>query len=369
MLVSSISNNVASKPIGIHIEVTKNQPIRFPDTPIEGIASQGIMSLSHACENVFYARGVPENTIFRTILSEDQGELLLKDPKLVLSSQMFPTTHDGKKVIGYEDPTFISKDTNPFCPNEDAFLTSQVYKMNEGNKLAVNLVYIGLDKEENVTHLRTILTPEDIIQSGIVKACDMVKEGELFLPDDGRKFLFFEYGGSDDENFKSNIGIAEIKNGTIYPNSISKFYTADEDNSEHISTDSNPIPINEDLNLLFFNRRRNNEWGITFMLFDNFLNIQHVHPDLIIRAPKTTGLGPGNQLIAFLSHITNKGNGEIEVLYHVNDERPYYALIRLTSSNNSGLTHLTLKPENPEEKVCHEPPLSTPEVEAKGTFS
>lgn len=316
-------------PLNPKLTLNQCHEINIPDLPLKDIASEGIMSLTRAGTNLVYGRGVPENTIFRAKLN-NTGSPYLDNLELVVSKDDFPHTHDAKKVIGYEDPTFIGKEINPFFQGENGILCSQTYKLKE-KKLGVNLVYIGLSKNGKATHIYTILTPQDIVKANVALEADMVKEGELFIQKDGRKYLFFEFGGSDNgKDFTSNIGLAEIKDGKT--TSISKFYTAEVDNSEHISTDSNPLPLTDDLNLLFFNRRRNNEWGITYMIFNNNFNIQFVYPDFLIRAPKNIGFGPHNQLIAFVSHLLFVGDKEYEVFYHVNDKRPYYALINIETN-------------------------------------
>lgn len=306
--------------------------IKIPILPIQNIASSGVMALSKARENIVYGRGIPENTIFRARLNTP-GELGLDNFELVVSKDDFPITSDGSKVSGYEDPTFIDKEINPFFYGEDGILCSQTYRLNTSNKLEVNLVYIGLNIDGKATHIQTVLTPKSLVEAKIVKTADMVKEGEIFVQKDGRIYLLFEYGGSDNgKDFTSNISIAEIKNGMIH--SIAKFYTAGEDNSEHLSTDSNPIQLIDDTNLLFFNRRRNNEWGVTYLLFGDNFQIIFVCPDFLVRAPTNIGLGPNAQLIAFTSQVVNHNNESIEVFYHVNDERPYYTVAKIGEQTN-----------------------------------
>lgn len=329
MLVSSTSNNVANKPLGIYIEVTKNKPVKFPTPLIKDIANTGIMSLNkadgEANQEKFYARGVLENTIFVSNLIREQEDFSLQNLELVVSSNTFPRTHDGKEVIGYEDPTYVKAQINPFELNQEALLCTQVYVLENSNKLYTNLVYIGLDKNGKPKELTPVLTPEMLISFEIAKDVDMVKEGELIKTKNGKTFLLFEYGGSlNGEPFSSHLGIGEINDGKII--NCRNFYTAHDDNSDHVSTISPPLSLDENIGALFFNRSRNKQWGISYMLInmDN-LEILSVCENNIIQAPQGIGPGPGGQLIAFGSHASKNGNGEIELFYHVNDTMPYYA--------------------------------------------
>ena len=104
--------------------IITNKPITIPLLPIPNVASDGIMALTTAGNDIVYGRGVPENTIFRARLNHDNASdsLLLANVELVLSAEMYPTTFNGKKVVGYEDPTFVYKKCNPFATDEEGFM-------------------------------------------------------------------------------------------------------------------------------------------------------------------------------------------------------------------------------------------------------
>lgn len=341
MLVTNTLNKVATKPIGTHIQVTKIKPIRFPTPPIKDIANTGVMSLNKANGEVnqetFYARGVLENTIFVSSLIREQEDLSLQNLELLVSVNTFPKTHNGEKVIGYEDPTYIKAQNNPF-KEEEGFLCTQVYVLKSSNKIYTNLVYIGLDKNGKSIKPVPVLTPEILITFGIAKDVDMVKEGEIIKTKNGKTFLLFEYGGTlNGEPFSSHIGICEIEKGTI--TRCRNFYTSHDDKSDHVSTVSPPIPLNENIGVLFFNRSRNKQWEISYMLVDienldmENLNIISVNECSVLQAPQDIGLGPGGQLIAFGSHASKNETGEIELFYHVNDLIPYYASLKVNLAN------------------------------------
>ena len=312
--------------------IVKNKPIMVPPFPIPKVASGGIMALTSARDNILYGRGVPENTIFRARLNYDNVSdgLVLTNVELVLSAEMYPATFNGKKVIGYEDPTFVDKKCNPFAIDEEGFMCSQVYQNDKKEGVYTNLVYVGLDGNGEPKCPLTILTPEMIMDFGVAFNVDMVKEGELFSRDDDRKtYMLFEYAGSHEgEPNSSNIGLAVIENGQV--TKCQRFWTAIEDGSEHISTDSSLLQLSETTYLLFFNRCRGKEWGINCMTVNmKDLKPEEISPDWIVQAPSNEGLGPGDQLIAFVSSVAIQSDGNIEIFYHVNDNRPYYALLKL----------------------------------------
>ena len=309
--------------------VKNKKPISIAsDLPIDGVASKGLMALNKTRGNYVLGRGVPENTIFRAKLDYTADNYRLSDIELLLSRKLFPCTHDGKDVVGYEDPTFISEDVNPFVLGEDGFMCSQTYRKDDGEGLSCNLVYIGLDPFGKASHIKTLIAPNMLIKHCIALDVDMVKEAEIFQLSDGRYYMLFEYAGAHfaNQERKSHIAIARIENKEIVE--LKKFWTADNDQSEHVSTDSELFQLTDGLGLVFFNRRRNNIWGITYMVVDtNSLEPLAVCPDFIITAPLNVGRGPGDQLIAFVSQVAFGDNGALDVFYHVNDDSLYRAEI------------------------------------------
>ena len=168
-----------------------------------------------------------------------------------------------------------------------------------------------------------------VMDFGVAFNVDMVKEGELFSRNDGKTFMLFEYACSHEvEPKSSNIGLAVIENGQVIK--CQRFWTAIEDGSEHISTDSCLLQLSETTYLLFYNRCRGKEWGINCMIVDiENLRPEELSPGWVVQAPTNEGLGPGDQLIAFVSNVSLQSDGSIGIFYHVNDNRPYYALLKL----------------------------------------
>ena len=164
------------------------------------------------------------------------------------------------------------------------------------------------------------------MEQGIAPFIHMVKEAELFFWWD-EIYLIFEYGDGQ----ASNIGIATINHGQLA--SGRPFYTALDDGSEHVSTMGELINIGGG-DILFFNRRREMEWGITWMIPDlSKPNSEwEVNPNWVIRAPRDQGLGPKGQLIAFGSCVYRNPSDpkQLVVLYHVNDNSCWYAILEFT---------------------------------------
>jgi len=327
---SSVFNNELLK---LKERVKNTKPISVSsDLPIDGVASGGLMALNKMRGNDILGRGVPENTIFRARLDYTSDNYRLSDIKLLVSRELFPCTHDGKDVVGYEDPTFVSGDVNPFVLGEDGFICSQTHRKDNEEGLSCNLVYIGLDPFGKASHIKTLLTPNMLVKHDIALDVDMVKEAEIFQLSDGRFYMLFEYAGAHfaGEPRESHIGIARIEDKKIVE--LKRFWTADNDRSEHVSTDSELFQLADGLGLIFFNRGHNNVWGITYMVVDtNSMEPLAVCPGLIISAPGDVGRGPGDQLIAFVSQVTLGKNGSLDVFYHVNDNRLYCAEIDLAS--------------------------------------
>ena len=325
---NSIFNNELLK---LKARVKNKKPISIAsDLPIDGIASEGLMALNKMRGNYVLGRGVPESTIFRARLDYASDNYRLSNIELLVSRELFPCTHDDKDVLGYEDPTFVNGDINPFVLSKDGFMCSQTYRKDDGEGLSCNLVYIGLDPFGKASHIKTLLTPNMLLEQGVAIDVDMVKEAEIFQLSDGRSYMLFEYAGAHFANQprKSHIAIAHIEDKEIVE--LKRFWTAENDQSNHVSTDSELFQLANDLGLIFFNRARNNVWGITYMVVDtNSLEPLAVCPDFIITAPSDVGRGPGDQLIAFVSQVAVGENGSLNVFYHVNDDSLYRAEIDL----------------------------------------
>ncbi len=295
------------------------------------------MALTRAGGTTVYARGVPENTIVRATLEDNE----LTNLTLVLSPAMYPQTHDKQPVVGYEDPTFMPASTNPFG-REDALLCTQVFPSNERpGKVETNLVYVALDGSGAPASVRPILTPAMLVDAGVADVAYMAKEAEL-IRHDGREYLLFEYNSvHGDEPKASHIGICEILDGKCA--CLRRFWTAADDGSAHVSTCGSPLVRIKGGSLLFFNRRRDSPdamvWGIACALvhpsnWDAIAGMAPLwlQPDLLIGPPDGTtvadkGRSGAGQLINFGSCVSLLPDNTIEVLSHVRDDRPYRTVL------------------------------------------
>lgn len=306
-----------------NISLVEAAPLKVPD-PKPGIATEGYMALSRSHGDVVYGRGVPENTIFRGRLVDNQ----LRELQLVLSRELYPLSEDGREVVGYEDPT---------CLWNGIYCTQTVAKLGPGPDasdvgLDTNLVWSPIDSRYNSGPLVTVMTPSQAMAQGLGDAIDMIKEAEPIDIGESDIEILFEYGDIATDPPSSNIGMVGLDQGLQLPR---PFYTAQQDGSEHVSTAGAPIGIvdpRRSTQLLFFNRRRAMEWGIAWMLIDEEMALGPVYAcdDWLIRASPSAGLGPHNQLIAFGSCATRLTDELIEILYHVNDNSCWRAVVQLS---------------------------------------
>lgn len=300
-----------------------NRAIQLPEF-VPGIATHGYMALNADRASTLddygsmrvYGRGVKENTIFEGTLSFSDEVPQLYTPSIVLSNRFHPRTLSGIPISGYEDPTFLTPESNPVDPNHRGLLaTGTVYKNGRDDSAGVfaHLVYRNLDQLNLPPE--TIATHE-MIDEQLGFYVDMIKEAETFTHRE-QPHVYAEYG----DGKHSNIAIARIVDRRLADTRT--FYSAPDDESEHVSTAGQPIVLEDGRQLLVFNRRRNNEWSVSCMLQTDPLT-----PDpyawersAILTAGATKERGPGNQLIAFGSCVLPfDGPNGIRLLYHINDK-------------------------------------------------
>lgn len=315
------------------LHVCETRPIETPG-PIPGIASEGYMALSRVGPSggsVVYGRGVPENTIFRAKLSGT----LLSDLELVVSAELFPDSPDGRKVVGYEDPTYydgLGREPGGF------FCTMTVPKFDPTGPDTsefgwdAHLAWVSLDREGGARPPVVIMTGEGARKLGVSPDVDLVKEAEPWLWNEGDLGVLLEYGDINHAPPSSSIGFAWLSGGRA--EKAWSFWTAQEDWSEHVSTAGVPMHIGgrgSHTSLCFINRRREREWSISWMLIDsgNLRGPSFVCDEPLISVPEGAGVGPNDQRIVFASCVTRLAERRFEILYHVNDCEPWRALVEL----------------------------------------
>lgn len=314
--------------------ILSQTPIRVPkNIPY---ASGGMMALTRYRHGFVYGRGVPENTLFKAFLQDNE----LQNPSLLVSCKTYDTTSTNKTVVGYEDPTFIVGSQNPFTKQGcDGLLATQTYPSERGpKKVDCDLVYFELIGGV-LQSPTTLLTPQMLIEAGLTKTACLVKEGELLFAN-GQAYMLFEYNGSHGDELKaSHIGICRIKDGRC--TDLKPFCTAQADHSAHVSTCGAPIVLEKDHLLLFFNRRRDSQtrlvWGVTYMVFriDRWdqIMILELGPDFLLEPPAGTTVADedrsgAGQLINFGSCVTQLPDNTIEILSHVRDDQPYRTILQ-----------------------------------------
>jgi|GEM_PF-3937789 len=258
-------------------------------------------------------------------LDSDVGTFSLESYYLALSKERFPKTSGGRAVLGYQDPTMITaSDNNPFSPGQLGIMASQLYRRSFG-RVGTNLVYYDSPTDS----LRDVLTSDGLRQLGIRKATAAVKEGELLIasapPEPSA--LIFQYSV-----LNSNIGIGLIEAGKV--TTAVPFRTAAEDGSTHVSPAGAPVKLENGNLLLLYNRCRNSECGVAYMVLDPNVDaipaITHVSSDFIIRVDPKQVHGWRDALRAFASSVTLQADGTIEVLYDVNGDSCRRAVLQVS---------------------------------------
>ena len=300
----------------VSLNVLSDHPV-VPTTAGNG-RSDKLVALYRSADYTVAAGVVPNKEVVLATFSPDDPStdvdaFSLEPYYLALYKERFPKTSDGQTVLGYQDPTIVpANDSNPFAPGQLGIMASQLYRRSSG-QVGTNLVYYDSPTDS----VRDVLTSDGLRQLGITKAYATVKEGELLTASAPPEpsVLIFQYTVSN-----SNIGLGLIEEGEV--TTAVPFRTASEDSSNHVSPAGAPVKLANGNLLLLYNRCRNHECGVAYMVLDCNTGaipvITHVSSDFIIRAdPKQLG-GWGVAWGAFASSVTLQADGKIEVLYSVN---------------------------------------------------
>ncbi len=293
-------------------------------------SDQGCMAFYQGQDGVFYGRKRPENYIFSGHLqpSVDSGEYRVEGVQRLLDPKVFSQTEDGRTVVGYEDPTYLSPMTNPFAA-EPALLCTQTFVHDgeygttaAGEPLATNLVYWSLDRSEMP---KALLTPKQLQLAGLGEYVSMIKEGELVVDYRGTH-LIFEYVNTPPGNKgkQATVGMVDIEQGQL--TNFKRWLEPFQWGYINLSTCGSPIELANGQRVLFLNASTaNREWGVTWM----DLETGKVHQQLLVRASADLGAGYGNQLIAFGSDVRKVDGHLLHIYYHANDLQSYIAEIEI----------------------------------------
>ncbi len=284
------------------------------------------MALYRIGPEEFVGRKRPENTIFTAKMALGQRKLKLVDLQTILSKEEYPLTHEGRKVVGFEDPTYLSPTSNPFG-REPAILCTQTFehdgeygKTAAGEPLATNLAYFSLGRKDAPV---PVITPKMLQEAGLGEHVSMIKEAELVSEPDSDRLLFeFVYNPPDGVGKRAYIGAGRIELGRF--TRLAKYLEPLTRGFINLSTCGPNISLDNGKNVLFLNATTaEREWGITYMDLDTM----EISPLLAIRAPLAMGRGYGNQRIAFGSFAEKLGDGRVAVYYHVNDISSHIAYL------------------------------------------
>lgn len=267
--------------------------------------------------------GVDTGSIFSAQLtrSKTDGGLSLRHARLVLSPEMFPLTQDGKRVIGYEDPSRRS-------PSEkggpDQFYCSRTF-YHDTDSLSCDTVVCTIGPAGNVISVHQFLSPADVERKGF-SGCVYVKEfEELDIPSSSKQFAIFEATRIDCGVMKSELGLAEICNG--FPYVIGLLHTAADHGALHLSTSGVPATIRPNGHIcLICNYAKEQsgrlEWQPIELELDQNLRVCDISSIRLLPAlASREGGGPHGMSIRFVSGgwIDHK-TSSLCMLSHCNDK-------------------------------------------------
>lgn len=290
----------------LKLEVIKREQIEVSVEP--GIPITDYISLYRASGDIIFGRGVPENIIFKAKLVKN----VLSKVEVLISPD-YNTTHDPD--IGYQDPTVV--------PGTNNLLLSKTYFVKD--KLYCEISFAE-KHSDGMYRLTTALDPKYI--QDLSPYSDMVKEVEFIDFLAGINTVVYEYtngpSGMVGQGVSSCIAIGDYVNEKVI--NSKPFLSAEDDDSQHVSTCGSPVKLENGNWLLFYNRCRSNKWGIAWLVMSPQYEILSRSEHFVIEPERSY---EDKLSIAFGSCVTVIDE-HIEILYHIDDRIPARALILLT---------------------------------------
>ncbi len=296
--------------------------------PTPGVNDNGTMALVRGRDNTVFGRGLLTGGP-SCIFAGELHDVSLTKMRSILSPTDRSQTEAGQFVYGYEDPTFVPDEWNPFA-NEDGILCTEAYWA-EGTSgpIHTNLLYLSLDENNDVADTKTVFTPEQAMSGELGKfftQLDMVKEAALVGKTNCD--ILFEVGADGHARIVECYIDSRLQVTDCYP---FLFPIQGTWFSEHVSTVCPEFSLVLGTNLLLFNGRSNNCWGVGWALCGEGVKPFAFSPGPFILPPPGVAPGPHGQQIAFGSDgrvLTHENGGRptmIEVLYHAQDRYPCLA--------------------------------------------